>query len=447
MQRQSFLVTAGLGRLRFGLARISDALHHDFCPWANRYVYWLKRPIGWFVLGAAASLLIGISTAPQALVVFAAILAVMALGVTWPWIAMRGVSCGLSFERRRTTQGTPVRVQFTVVNRWPWPLWGLMIERGFWPGSDGDSERVAISLARIAAWSRTTFEWEFRPERRGRCPYEAPRIASGFPFGIWYHHRPVAVQNELLVWPRTVPLTSIPPIRGRSHAVACTLNRHAGDDGDLLGVRPFRPGDSLRHVHWNQTAKHDRFVVCERQATGRRRVHLIVDPELGAQGDASADQALERLIRAGASIARQFHAHSAQIALQLGRRSVIAEPGEQGLKRIMDAVALWSPRELEPDDASSSCSVDPRLLVVVVTAGSGARRRWSQKLAQHRDALVVVLADDAETEDALEGRCDEVTRSAAAARGSWLVLEGRDDALSRLARGWERLCHDGWSRN
>ena len=35
------------------LRHLTGVLNHDFCPWANRYVYWLKQPIGWFVLAAA----------------------------------------------------------------------------------------------------------------------------------------------------------------------------------------------------------------------------------------------------------------------------------------------------------------------------------------------------------------------------------------------------------
>ena len=29
----------------------------DFCPWANRFVFWLKEPVGWFVLATAISVM------------------------------------------------------------------------------------------------------------------------------------------------------------------------------------------------------------------------------------------------------------------------------------------------------------------------------------------------------------------------------------------------------
>ena len=67
---------------------LESLFNHDFCPWANRYVYWLKRPIGWFLVAAVASLLVGIAVAPQGLVMFGAIVTVMVLGVCWPWLCM-----------------------------------------------------------------------------------------------------------------------------------------------------------------------------------------------------------------------------------------------------------------------------------------------------------------------------------------------------------------------
>ena len=51
------------------LSRVTDRImtvgNYDYCPWANKYVYWLKQPIGWFVLAAIASAVIGLFAVPQ----------------------------------------------------------------------------------------------------------------------------------------------------------------------------------------------------------------------------------------------------------------------------------------------------------------------------------------------------------------------------------------------
>jgi uncharacterized protein (DUF58 family) len=422
--------------------RLASFLNHDFCPWANRYVYWLKQPVGWFALGAAAALVIGISVATQALIVCAALIAVALIGIAWPRIAMRAVSCSLSFDRPRATEGSVVRVRIAVSNRWPWPLWGLMVERGFFLPADGEDSKPAASLARVAGWSRTVFEWEFCPPRRGRYPLETPRLATGFPFGLWQAQAEIDVEDELLVWPRTACLQSIPPILGESLSIAAAHSRHVGDEGDVTGLRPFRHGDSLRHVHWSQTARHDRLVVCERQASARRRVQLIFDTGAERQPGRSSE-ACENLIRVVASIGRQFHSHHADTQLCLGDRFVLANPGERGLKQMMDALAVWSPDGKCECETCRHDGADRALAFVVTTPARVAE--WRCKFQRDRDTQFVVL--DAYGEGPKAAVARQQPDDCSSLRRACLVIDGREDPLMSLTRRWEQLCHDGWSHN
>jgi uncharacterized protein (DUF58 family) len=298
----------------------------------------------------------------------------------------------------------------------------------------------AASLARVAGWSRTVFEWEFCPPRRGLYPSETPRIATGFPFGLWQAHAAVKVEDELLVWPRTASLQSVPPVLGKSLSIAAAHSRHVGDEGDVNGIRPFRHGDSLRHVHWSQTARHERIVVCERQAGARRRVQLILDTgaEVWRQG---AGEASENLIRVVASIGRQFHAHHADTQLCLGDRSVVAEPGEPGLKRMMDALAIWSPAGEGDCQTRRPPGSDQTLAFVVTT--SERVSRWRSRFLRQRDAQFVVFdAEGSPCPPAHGARCEFP-----ASQKSCLVVDEGADALTSLTRQWEQLCHDGWSHN
>ncbi len=43
---------------------LSRLMTTDFFPWANRFVYWLKEPIGWFALATAISVMIGLYFSP-----------------------------------------------------------------------------------------------------------------------------------------------------------------------------------------------------------------------------------------------------------------------------------------------------------------------------------------------------------------------------------------------
>jgi hypothetical protein len=113
------------------LQRTNTALSHDFCPGANRWVYWLKSPLWSLLLASGISLLCGVFLKTEALFITAILLVIAAVGVALPWLAMRGIDVHLTFDARRGRVGQAVLVRLRVRNRWPWPIWGLSLMRGF----------------------------------------------------------------------------------------------------------------------------------------------------------------------------------------------------------------------------------------------------------------------------------------------------------------------------
>ena len=45
-------------------AKLTAFGNYDFCPWANHYVYWLKKPLGWFIVGVVAAALTAMAVLP-----------------------------------------------------------------------------------------------------------------------------------------------------------------------------------------------------------------------------------------------------------------------------------------------------------------------------------------------------------------------------------------------
>ena len=75
---------AASGRWMAAVSRVERLLTTDYCPWVNRYVYWLKQPIGWFLCAAAMCLLVGLFIGPQGFVLCGVLSVVMVVGVVWP---------------------------------------------------------------------------------------------------------------------------------------------------------------------------------------------------------------------------------------------------------------------------------------------------------------------------------------------------------------------------
>ena len=223
------------------------------------YIEWVRNPLAVLSLAMVAAVLCGLYLHPRALILASGLAAVLAVGTAWPWLSVRGLSGTLTFGRQRVREEESVAARLVVRNRMPWAAWGLSV-RG--EALDGASMTRA-GMAVAPGWRVSESSWQFIPERRGEYPGAVPRIATAFPFGLWEASRPLAVPSRLLVWPRTFPVGPIPEAASGLEGYGLATRNKAGTAGDLLGVRPYRRGASLRRVHWPQSARHGHLIVCE----------------------------------------------------------------------------------------------------------------------------------------------------------------------------------------
>jgi uncharacterized protein (DUF58 family) len=327
--------------VRKAVKDIHGVMNFDFCPWANKYVYWLKKPIGWVVLALLASLLLGIYVSSQAFLGTAAILAVGIIGSLWPWIAMKGIRGNLSWVRGRCEENESIKTTLTLENRWPWPAFGLFVEADHQIASLPSDPDQPISLSLVPGLARSQFEWDCVPGSRGIYPTRTVRLATAFPFGVWTCYRDLVVETPLIVWPRTTRLVDVPESQGTPNSGIGSTSNQIGDEGDWMGVRPYRPGDSLRQVHWAQTAKRDQLVVFERQSRARQQVSIWLDTGAAISSKDTADD----LVRILASISNHFVNHSWTVRVHLNNNWQVLQPGKFGKQVWMDQLAEWTPEK------------------------------------------------------------------------------------------------------
>lgn len=120
--------------------------------------------------------------------------------------------------------------------------------------------------------------------RRGKHPVPAIEAVSGYPFGLARFTRVLTAETGVLVLPPigTVDVTQMRRWMVRSGTgdsrVSRPSPRHGPADGDLRGVRPYRPGDSPRDVHWKTTARRGTLMVREYDALAPLDLVLVVEP-------------------------------------------------------------------------------------------------------------------------------------------------------------------------
>ncbi|MFM8580051.1 MAG: DUF58 domain-containing protein [Planctomycetaceae bacterium] len=428
-----------LVRLLEVASRVAGVLNHDFCPGANRWVYWLKHPSVPLGAAAAAALVCGVFVNPQAFVLAAALVGVLVLGAAWPWLGLWGLSAELEFDRSRGMEGEPVGLRLRIRNRCPWPVWGLALDRGF---RRFDRALRPCALARVAGWSTSEYRFSFVPTARGEYPTEPVALQTSFPFGLWSGRATVRVGAALLVWPRLIPLESIPDAADLSHASDRVASNRVGDHGDLMGTRLFRAGDSLRRVHWVQTARLGRLIVCERQLAAQSAVSLELDLDPASHSPPGPDGTLEWTLRLAASIADCLHGHHARVVVEspLGRTTWLE--GASGRCKGLDQLARVPDGGVAGNIPAGTLREAPLLRFVCTTPVGWLKRRTRGGAANTtRVVLVVPAGTEPESLPPLP-------------RGSLVVWAGpvpqetrhgechdEVERERRIRRLWERSCH------
>lgn len=332
--------TAKPGRL----TRFGQVLNHDFCPeFTERYFGWLRKPIGWIICGALISGLTGLLIDSQGFVFMWSFIAFLFIGVVWPWLVVKGIQCELVFESDHAQEGKSTDTNLVITNRLPVPIFGLTVEGAFLQDVFCDDDKVVVALKRIPACSVSEFRWSFSPQKRGVIPGENPKIVTGFPFGMQLFEKEIDVPRTIIVWPRTERLESIPSLSGANFNISGNYSDRTGLEGDFIGARNYRHGDSLRNVNWKLSARYNRLVVLERQSVAQQPVHVILDLNPNSHSGVGSQSTYEGVIRSAAAISKQFHLNQSLVKLScLGMPIEIrhAFTNQKGLTPFLDFLAL-----------------------------------------------------------------------------------------------------------
>jgi uncharacterized protein (DUF58 family) len=198
---------------------------------------------------------------------------------------------------------------------------------------------------------------ELQGMHRGPVGAHAWMVESSDPVGMFRSRRTSADSEVALVLPRFTSLARRPQARELEASVAAP---RAGSGTELFGVREYRPGDSLRRIHWRSSARHGELVVREYEPPGVQTLGIFCDPE--PHGAAVADQ-----------VAR-LAASEAWDCLRSGGRVMLWGPG-LAPSASGDARSLWALLEwLARYPQLSGDATDPPLVTEAVGVTGGARQ-------------------------------------------------------------------------
>jgi uncharacterized protein (DUF58 family) len=397
---------------------MNRVLNQDFCPGFNKWVYWIKHPFWCCLLAIGASLLCGllVNTAVLGLSLILAI--ILVLGTIWPIVAMRGIECKLNINQHRVRVGQSLDLGVTITNRWPWPIWGLQLK-------SADGELQTTALTSIKAWSKTEITWHITAMQRGEFPSQLPSIETGFPFGLYHARKPIMLDHVVLVWPKVFALDALPDTADSQEGAERFSDRQVGEFGDLMGTRLFRQGDSLRHIHWAQTARSGEMIVCERQAPCTTAITLHTDFSSRSHNISLTKRSLEAAISLTASICEYLHREHGLVVCQIGNTYFKCGRSEIEIRQLMDALAKIPLQGIDDSQPVKSTSPTrhqlPGTRISIITDLSQSAKLLQQKWQKY----IVVQTGTANT-------------NANSGISPNLIV---DASAEEICRVWRKVCH------
>ena len=387
---------------------------------------YLATPLGSLTVLAIVTLACGALVERFTLVLSGITALVLILGITWPLVMVVGLRATLEFDRTRTPEGRTIEVTVRVTNRWPLPVWGL----GLYGLTDIALE-PAVSLRVLRPWSAETFKWSFTAPCRGIYPAGRLHLATSFPFGLVRGRRSVSCPRILSVSPQPFPLDADFGAGGEVPWDRGSRLRSSGGHGDMVGLRPYQVGDTMRRIHWAQTAKYQQIVVCEREAFVRPAVEMSVDLSPASHRGFGPGSSLEWSLRVAVSICQAVVTAGGNARCVIGGRTFDLDGQPRQWQLFLDFLA-GIPRQGFTGAQVLRSTQLPSCWRILITSDATASQVNGRTLPQH--SMLIVFQSCAFA----EGLAPQMLGSkpeAALPASACIVLDRPDRVPAQLARG------------
>lgn len=207
------------------------------------------------------------------------------------WLLLRGISaertpCGAVYP------GETLSTSTTIHNAQRFPATVTILDQS-------EQQQATWLIVQLHHHETRTCVGRWIFPQRGLYPI-GPMVADcSYPFGIVHVNRTIVGTTMARVLPKLgrihLGLFRQWVSRNRSHnsQQRRSSRRAVPGDGDVRGLRPYRPGDAPRTVHWPSSARRGQLLVREYDSTQPINLVIVLEPYLPANPTDPQSEALE----------------------------------------------------------------------------------------------------------------------------------------------------------
>ncbi len=279
----------------------------------NPLLQFLQRlNIGWVLLGwLLVTVGIALNRGIDLLWGMAVLLAcAIAASLLLPRLQLRGIAVRRLLPQEAVA-GQPLSLEYEIEVRGGLPRYGLELLDSL--GTTAELVPAAY-LHRLSGRQRLRFLWT--PEVRGVRRFGDVLIESRFPLGLSCARRRIALpEQQLVVYPAAVPLRSLLVEDGTEPQSKLVLSNRRGGHDEFFGLRPYRPGDPLRSVHWRASARLGELLSREYEHQHDRRLWIVLDLSARRHSGAGVRSTAESMFKIAHSLALKARSESLPVGL------------------------------------------------------------------------------------------------------------------------------------
>ncbi len=241
---------------------------------------------------------------------------------------------------RELFAGTPATLAVEISNTSPYvPAFAIAVEDLLQPRADVASfQPLGRTFAlRVAPGATEIRAYPLVPPRRGVLRLAGFRISTRFPFGLFAKACILDHESQALVYPA---------LAGTQGLHAAHIDEGEGRSGpaqpetgsEVVGLRPFVPGDSFRRIHWRATLRRGTPVVRQSEEPRATEATLYL-PTRGTL----ADERFESNVRRTAGHAVHLLESGARVSLRTDAAWIPPDHGALQRSRLLSFLARVEP--------------------------------------------------------------------------------------------------------
>lgn len=257
---------------------------------------------------------------------------------------------------------------------------GLRRQGGFTAVDRIGQDRVTVAVRPLSPGAEHPYVDELPTGRRGRHQVGPLTLVRTDALGLGRSEVSLGATATLWVYPRTHPVGAV--------TGGLPLHHHDGEASetsprgslDIREVRPYVPGDEVRHLHWKATARTGQLMVRDYADPHRPQFTVLLDDrrEVGAPEFEEAVELAASLVVAAAKAdhrCRLVTSGGVDVGTSSGwdavhryleELCVVARTEDAGLPLVPDALARWGGGTLVVVSSSTAVSAGDRAALVGV---------------------------------------------------------------------------------